>query len=91
MRRAVLIIALAVCALLCGCEAEQNEFSTTEYGAARFERHNANSEAANGVRVLVDRETGVEYLETSAGICPLYEADGSLMLVGEANRPEVSE
>ena len=91
MRRAVLIIALVVCALLCGCEAEQSEFSTTEYGAARFERHNASSEAANGVRVLVDRETGVEYLETSAGICPLYEADGSLMLVGEANRPEVNE
>lgn len=91
MRRAVLIIALAVCALLCGCEEEQGEFSQTEYGAARFERHYASSEAAVGVRVLVDRETGVEYLETSAGICPLYEADGSLMLVGEANHPEVYE
>lgn len=91
MRRAVLIIALSACALLCGCEAKQTEFTTTEYGVERFERHFASSEKAGGVRVLVDRETGVEYLETSAGICPLYEADGSLMLVGEADRPEVSE
>lgn len=91
MRRAALIAALAACALLCGCEAEQTEFTTTEYGVARFELHNASSWEANNVYVLVDRETGVEYLETSAGICPLYEADGSLMLVGEANRPEVCE
>ena len=42
--------------------------------------------------VLVDRDTGVEYLaKSNGGICPIYEADGSLMRVGEANRPEVSE
>lgn len=91
MRRAVLIIALCACTLLCGCEAKQTEFTTTEYGAARFERHNASTWEANHVCVIVDRDTGVEYLETSAGICPLYEADGSPMLVGEANRPEVSD
>lgn len=91
MRRAALIIALPVCALLCACEADKTEFTTTEYGAVRFERHNASTWEANHVCVMVDRDTGVEYLETSAGICPLYEADGSLMLVGEANRPEVSE
>lgn len=89
MRRAILAVALVICACLCGCEAEQTEFTTTEYGVERFERHVASSKVANGVCVIVDRETGVEYLETSAGICPLYEADGSLMLVGEANRPEV--
>lgn len=92
MRRAALIAALAACALLCGCEAEQTEFTTTEYGVARFELHNASSWEANNVYVLVDRDTGVEYLTRSnGGICPLYEADGSLMLVGEANRPEVSD
>ena len=91
MRCAVLIAALAACACLCGCETEQTEFTTTEYGVERFERHVASSTVANNIYVIVDRNTGVEYLETTAGICPLYEADGSLMLVGEANRPEVYE
>lgn len=91
MKRAFAIIPLAISLALCGCEAEQTEFTTTEYGVERFERHIASSKKADGVRVLVDRETSVEYLETSAGICPLYEADGSLMLVGEADRPEVYE
>lgn len=93
----VFLLTFLVCGLvftLCmlyvkAARVEPTEYTQTEYGMERFVLYGTNY---GEFYVLVDRDTGVEYLaKSNGGICPLYEADGSPMLVGEANRPEVSE
>lgn len=94
------VVSTAVLAALSGCSVriemvpdgngwpQSAEFSQLSDGQTRFSSHDS---GMDGSIVVVDHETGVQYLATATGICPLYEADGSLMLVGEADRPEVSE
>lgn len=56
------------------------EFSQIESGADRFSEHATNLE---GVIVLVDHETGIQYAMTAGGVTPLLEADGTPMTVLE--------
>lgn len=58
------------------------EFSTIETGADRFSEHETNLE---GVVVLVDHETGVQYAMSAGGLCPLLDVDGSPLRVREAS------
>lgn len=60
---------------------ESAEFSQIESGTDRFSEHATNFE---GVVVLVDHETGVQYARSASGMCPLLDADGSPLLVAEA-------
>ena len=60
---------------------ESAEFSQIESGADRFSEHATNLE---GVVVLVDHETGVQYARSACGMCPLLGADGSPLLAAEA-------
>lgn len=60
---------------------ESAEFSTIETGADRFSEHGTNLE---GVVVLVDHETGVQYAMSAGGLCPLLDVDGTPLLVLEA-------
>lgn len=88
---AVTIAALAIAlASLCGCAAgepestwpESMEFSELETGQGRFSVHDTN---LNGWSVLVDHETGAQYLyRYRCGITPLLDVDGSPLLVAEA-------
>ena len=56
------------------------EFSQIESGADRFSEHATNLE---GVIVLVDHATGIQYAMTAGGVTPLLEADGTPMTVLE--------
>lgn len=64
---------------------ESAEFSTLETGQDRFSVHDTNLGLCD---VIVDHETGVEYLVWHAGykggLCPLLDVDGSPLLVAEA-------
>ena len=62
---------------------ESAEFSELETGQGRFSTHDTN---LDGWSVLVDRETGVQYVvgNTAHTVCPLLDADGSPLLVLEA-------
>lgn len=60
---------------------ESAEFSTIETGADRFSEHGTNLE---GVVVLVDHVTGVQYAMSAGGLCPLLDVDGTPLLVAEA-------
>lgn len=83
--------AVVMALALAGCsEAEQGstwpesaEFSTLETGQGRFSAFDTN---LDGWRILVDHETGVQYIvgNTAHTVCPLLEADGSPLLVAEA-------
>ena len=84
--------AVAMALALAGCSAgsaeaaawpESAEFSTLETGQGRFSTHDTN---LDGWRVLVDHETGVQYIvgNTAHTVCPLLDADGSPLLVLEA-------
>lgn len=55
--------------------------SILEGGQTRFSSHDGGIE---GLAVVVDHRTGVQYLVTAAGACPLLDADGSPLLVAEA-------
>lgn len=57
------------------------EFSQLMTGQERFSEHATN---ADGLTVVVDHETGVQYLVTSTGACPLLDVDGSPLRVMEA-------
>ena len=84
------VLLLAVLALA-GCSAGEEEptwpdsaeFSTIETGAERFSVHLTN---LGKWRVLVDHETGVQYIvgNTANTICPLLDSNGSPLLVSEA-------
>ena len=83
--------AVVMALALAGCSAgeqgstwpESAEFSELETGQGRFSTHDTN---LDGWSVLVDRETGVQYVvgNTSHTVCPLLDADGSPLLVLEA-------
>lgn len=60
---------------------ESAEFSTLETGQTRFSSHSCGDDL--GV-VVVDHLTGVQYLMSGTGMCPLLDADGSPLLVAEA-------
>lgn len=87
-------MAVAACALLGACRSEYSisdpdangwpesaEFSHLMTGQTRFSCHD--SELKN-VFVIVDHQTGVEYLVTMTGACPLLDADGTPLRVLEA-------
>ena len=61
---------------------EGAEFSTLESGQARFSSHSCGDDL--GGVVVVDHLTGVQYLMSGTGMCPLLDADGSPLLVAEA-------
>ena len=60
---------------------ESAEFSQLMTGQDRFSTHETN---VPGLRVLVDHETGAQYVVTNSGVCPLLDADGTPLLVAEA-------
>ena len=93
----VILFTALVCALvftLCkfyvhSATVEPTEYTQTESQSPRFELHATN---IYSLQVITDNQTGVQYLKYKAsGLTPLLSSDGSLMLDGEANRPEVSE
>ena len=57
------------------------EFSQLMTGQERFSTHETN---VPGLRVLVDHETGAQYVVTNSGVCPLLDVDGTPLLVAEA-------
>ena len=57
------------------------EFSHLLTGQARFSSHESGLE---GALVLVDHRTGIQYLVTATGTCPLLDADGTPLRVREA-------
>lgn len=85
--------AVAIALALAGCSMpgptvettypERAEFSTLESGQGRFSTHDTN---LDGWRVLVDRQTGVQYIVGNdvRTVCPLLDADGTPLLVAEA-------
>ena len=83
--------AVAMALALAGCSAGEQgstwpastEFSELESGQGRFSTHDTN---LDGWSILVDRETGVQYVvgNTAHTVCPLLDADGSPLLVLEA-------
>lgn len=92
----VTVVALAAAAIalvsLWGCSSgateaaawpESAEFSTLETGQGRFSAYDTN---LDGWRILVDRQTGVQYIvgNTVHTVCPLLDADGTPLLVAEA-------
>ena len=62
---------------------ESTEFSELETGQDRFSTHDTNLDTW---RVLVDHETGVQYIvgNTVHTVCPLLDVDGTPLLVAEA-------
>lgn len=62
---------------------ESAEFSQLLTGQTRFSMHDTN---LDGWRVLVDRQTGVQYIVGNdvRTVCPLLDADGSPLRVKEA-------
>lgn len=60
---------------------ESAEFSHLLTGQTRFSTHESGLE---GALVLVDHQTGVQYLVTATGACPLLDVDGSPLRVMEA-------
>ncbi len=61
---------------------EGAEFSTLESGQTRFSSHSCGDDL--GGVVVVDHLTGVQYLMSGTGMCPLLDADGTPLLVEEA-------
>lgn len=60
---------------------ESIEFSQLEGGQTRFSSHDG---GMGGLAVVVDHRTGVQYLVTASGVCPLLDVDGTPLLVLEA-------
>lgn len=99
----VLWLAVMFAALLAGCSAsgpkvesawpESAEFSQLETGQERF---SVNATNIGSCFVIVDHETGIQYLLygegyhsgyagwSYTGLCPLLDADGTPLLVAEA-------
>ena len=92
---AVAIAAAAIAlASLWGCSSggaeaaawpESAEFSTLESGQDRWSWHEVGGPGIRAWFVVVDHETGAQYLYAAgSGLCPLLDADGSPLLVAEA-------
>ena len=98
MRRALwaVLAVAAVAGTLAGCTyrgkitllPEENgwpgsaELSQLMTGQTRFSMHES---GLSGVLVIVDHQTGVQYLVTVTGACPLLDVDGSPLRVLEAS------
>lgn len=61
---------------------ESAEFSQLMTGQERFSEHATN---VNGLTVVVDHETGVQYLADGHGMTALLDADGTPLRVREAS------
>lgn len=61
------------------------EFYQLSTGQDRFSEQETNFEA---VTVVVDHQTGAEYLRTPEGICPLLDVDGEPLREAEAGADE---
>ena len=86
-----LVLVVAVACIVAGCIAsgrtdlhstwpESAEFSQLMTGQERFSEHATN---VAGLTVVVDHETGNQYLVTDVGACPLLDVDGSPLSVME--------
>lgn len=64
---------------------ESAEFYQLSTGQDRFSEHLTNFKT---IAVIVDHQTGVEYLRTPDGICPLLDADGEPLREAEAGADE---
>ena len=80
MKRLTMVLVAAVCAMLAltGCSAK-----TVDVDGNKMDRFDDGGWRLNSMNVIVDRETGVEYLiletfNNEIAICPLYEADGTM-------------
>ena len=98
MRRALwaVLAVVAVAGTLAGCTyrgkitllpegngwPESAEFSQLMTGQTRFSTHDS---GLRSVLVIVDHQTGVQYLLTATGACPLLDVDGSPLRVLEAS------
>lgn len=60
---------------------ESMEFSQLDAGQERFSEHATN---IDGVTVLVDHETGAQYVRDGDGMTALLDVDGTPLLVAEA-------
>lgn len=95
MRKLLACASLAVMLALSACSLVTNsyiyasdsewpdsaEFSTLDSGQSRFSTHDT---GLRNVLVLVDHQTGVEYLVTATGTCALVYPSGEPMRVTEA-------
>ena len=65
---------------------ESDEFEHVEAGADRWSVHDTGeyTTITGRMHVVVDHRTGVQYLVTASGVCPLLDADGTPLLVLEA-------
>lgn len=61
------------------------EFYQLSTGQDRFSEHSTNFKT---MTVVVDHQTGVEYLRTPDGICPLLDVDGEPLREAEAGADE---
>lgn len=61
------------------------EFYQLSTGQDRFSEHETNFET---ITVVVDHQTGAEYLRTPDGICPLLDVDGEPLREAEAGADE---
>lgn len=64
---------------------ESAEFYQLYTGQDRFSEHSTN---LNSMTVVVDHQTGTEYLRTPEGICPLLDVDGEPLREAEAGADE---
>lgn len=88
----VVVIVLVTLVVLGGCALfgtpdlhstwpESAEFSQLMTGQERFSEHATN---VDGLTVVVDHETGVQYLADGDGVTALLDADGTPLRVREA-------
>lgn len=84
-------IGLVICVCFGLLSGEKTEASAgsfdTPAGIYKLQQYDINVSKNESVRIWTDPETGVQYLLYTAvgrgGICPRYNADGSLMVEGD--------
>ena len=80
-------VVLSVISCVRGCETDKStwpesaEFSQLMTGQERFSEHATN---VDGLIVVVDHETGVQYLADGHGMTALLDVDGTPLRVKEA-------
>lgn len=93
-RCAAVLVALAACSALTGCDSgemesewgDSSEFSQLVTGQTRFSDHETGIDSWH---VIVDHQTGIQYLaydyyKGGAAVCPLLDVDGTPLRVLEA-------
>ena len=86
----LLLLALTGCSVADAGDAngwpESAEFEQIATGADRWSVHDTGeyTTITGRMHVVVDHRTGVQYLVTTSGVCPLLDADGTPLLVLEA-------